>query len=207
MTYQISIEQLRKAVSEFRVSKRNVEDTAQVKDALNRYWMEHAPLFDVVDGQLTVNPAIRLYIAWKDSVPVFHFCYKRDMQAAEMMLRNEFTEYGDMSHRSIEDWLDILERHKVTQITTVSAVEDSMLTTTTNIMTNSIQLSDIYRKYYVSDCRKPTCDGHTRLWLEDGIGYPSYTGNYDIPNAIVPSCLAYYEQNGSLTTEFKDLNS
>ena len=71
----------------------------------------------------------------------------------------------------------------------------------------SIQLSDLYRKYYVSNCRKPVATGCTRLWLNDGIGHPSYSGNYDIPNHLVPSCLAYYQQDGPLVVEFKDLNS
>ena len=72
----------------------------------------------------------------------------------------------------------------------------------------SIKLSDI-RKYYVADCRRnPVApNGCTRLWLNDGLGHPSYSGNYDIPNHLVGECLAYYEQDGSLTTEFKDLNN
>ena len=71
---------------------------------------------------------------------------------------------------------------------------------------SNIKLSEIYRQYYVSDCGKPVATGFTRLWLNDGIGHPSYTGNYDVPDYLVDSCLAYYEQDGSLTTEFK-LNS
>ena len=70
----------------------------------------------------------------------------------------------------------------------------------------NIKLSDI-RKYCVSNCRKPVPTCHTRLWLEDGLGYPSYTGNYDVPNHLVNDCLSYYEQDGPLVVEFKDLNS
>lgn len=75
--------------------------------------------------------------------------------------------------------------------------------------TKTVSLAYIYRNFYVSDCRrKPSpAPGHIRLWLNDGVNIPSYTGNYDIPLGMVDDCLAYYEQDGSLTVEFKDLNN
>ena len=72
--------------------------------------------------------------------------------------------------------------------------------------TKPVSLAYMYRNFYVSDCRKPVPSGCKRLWLNDDIRYPSYTGNYDVPNSMVADCLAYYEEDGSLTTEFKDLN-
>ena len=129
MSYQISLKQLCVAVSEFQASKRNVEDVFNMKDALHRYFLEHAPLFDIVNGQLTINPDMSLYIAWKDSKPSFHWCYKHDSAACEMMLRNEHTEYGDMSHRSVEDWLQILEAGNIiSQVTAEDAVDVAVAT-------------------------------------------------------------------------------
>ena len=72
--------------------------------------------------------------------------------------------------------------------------------------TKTISLSYLYRNFYVSDCRKPTPPGHTRLWVNDGVHTPSFTGNYDVPNSMVPSCLNHYEQDETQTVEFKDLN-
>jgi hypothetical protein len=74
--------------------------------------------------------------------------------------------------------------------------------------TKTISLAFAYRNFYVSDTRrKPNApEGHTRLWLNDGIHNPSYSGNYDIPSRMVGDCLAYFEQDGTQTVEFKDLN-
>ena len=71
----------------------------------------------------------------------------------------------------------------------------------------NIKLSELYRNFYVSDCRKPVKAGYTRLWLNDGITHPSYTGNYDVPDHLVSHCLNHYEQDGPSTVEFKDLNN
>lgn len=128
MTYQISLSQLRQSIAAYQVSKRNVGDVFSVKDALHRYFIEHAPLFDVVDGQLTVNPEMRLYIAWKDSKPVFYWCFNADAETVEMMLRNEFTEYGDMSHHDVTSWLDVMERNEINQANASTAVDATVVT-------------------------------------------------------------------------------
>ena len=71
--------------------------------------------------------------------------------------------------------------------------------------TKTISLAYIYRNFYVSDTRrKPSpAPGHTRLWLNDGIHTPSFTGNYDVPDSMVDDCLNYYQESGTQTTEFK----
>jgi hypothetical protein len=72
----------------------------------------------------------------------------------------------------------------------------------------TISLNYIYRNFYVSDARlSPSApEGHTRLWCSDSLHYPSFTGNYDIPSGMVKDVLGYFEQNGTQTVEFKDLN-
>ena len=129
MSYQISLKQLCVAVSEFQASKRNVEDVFNMKDALHRYFLEHAPLFDIVNGQLTINPELRLYIGWgTDSIPRFHWCYHHDAPSVEMMLRNEYVSHANMNHRSVQDWLEILERNEITQLTASEAVNNAVVT-------------------------------------------------------------------------------
>jgi hypothetical protein len=152
MTYQISLEQLRKAVSAFATSKRNSEDVFAIKDALHRYFLGHAPLFDVVDGQVTVNPSINLYIAWKDSNISFFWCFSVDSPAAEMMLSNEYDSYGDMSHRTAGDWLNVMENgHEIKQVTTESAIETVIVKRLMNAPKRSLTLNEQEHKTTWSD--------------------------------------------------------
>ena len=128
MSHQISLKQLRKAVAAYQVSKRSCEDIFNIKHEINRYFTAHVPLFGVVDGELKVNPAINLYIAWKDSKPVFYWCFNADAPSVEMALRNEYVSHANMNHRSVQDWLEILERNEITQLTASQAVNNAVVT-------------------------------------------------------------------------------
>ena len=160
MSHQISLKQLRESIMRFRNGDIS---NYEMNTLLNRYFLDHAPLFTAALGELKVNPGMSLYIAWKDSKPSFHFCYKRDIQSAEMMMSNEYTEYGDMSHRSVEDWLQILEAGNViSQVTAENAVEDTIVKQLVNSPKRSLTLNEQEHKTTWSDARNSvTLDHYT----------------------------------------------
>jgi hypothetical protein len=60
--------------------------------------------------------------------------------------------------------------------------------------------NQLYRDYYVGDSRvksKPD-SGFTRLWCNDSVNHPSFTGYYDVPDAFVDYALSYrVHENGN----------